>query len=66
MLEKVGLSVLLQAGLPPANVPFIVAAFVVTGVALLTYGLYVFRRRREAEREVLRLKDDGRHDGPGG
>ncbi len=65
-MEQLGLPVLLQAGLPPANVPFIVAAFVVTGVALLAYGLYVFRRRREAEREVLRLEDDGRQDGPGG
>ena len=59
-----GLSVLLQTGVPPANVPFIVAAFVATGVALLAYGFYVFRRRREAEREVLMLEDDGRRDGP--
>ena len=60
------LSVLLQSGVPPANVPFIVAAFAVTGVALLAYGLYIFRRRREAEREVLRLEDDGRQHGPVG
>ena len=66
MVEQVGLLVLLQAGLPPANVPFIVAAFAVTGVALLAYGFYVFRRRREADREVLRLEDDGRQGGPVG
>ncbi len=66
MGEQVGLSVMLQAGVPPANVPFIVAAFVVTGVALLAYGLYIFRRRRESEKEVLRVEDDGQQDGPGG
>lgn len=65
-MEQAGLLVLLQTGVPPANVPFIVAAFVATGVTLLAYGLYIFRRRREAEREVLRLEDDGWQDGHGG
>lgn len=60
------LAVLLQSGVPPANIPFIVAAFAVTGVALLAYGFYVFRRRREAEREVLGLEGEERQDGPGG
>ena len=60
------MSVLLQAGVPPANVPFIVAAFVATGVALLAYGFYVFQRRREAEREVLRLEGEGRQEDPSG
>ena len=63
---KLGLSVLLQAGGPPANVPFIVAAFVATGVALLGYGVYVVRRRLEAEREVRRLEaEEDQGKGPG-
>ena len=57
-----GLSVLLQTGVPPANVPFIVAAFVATGVSLLAYGFYVFRRRRDAEREVRGLEAEERPD----
>ena len=64
MGEQVGLLVLLQAGVPPANVPFIVAAFVVTGVTLIGYGFYVFQRRREAEREVLRLEGEERQEDP--
>ena len=60
------LPVLLQAGAPPANVPFLVAAFVVTAVALLGYGFYIFRRRREAEREVRRLEDEGTGSGAEG
>ena len=63
---QLGLSMMLQTGGPPGNIPFLVAAFAVTGVALLAYGVYVFRRRREAEREARGLEGgEGRGQGPG-
>ena len=66
MGDQLGLSMMLQTGGPPANIPFLVAAFAVTGVALLAYGVYVFRRRREAEREARVLEaGEGRDQGPG-
>ena len=48
--------VLLQAGVPPSNLPFIIAAFVVTGLAFLAYGFFLFRRRQEARREIRELE----------
>lgn len=46
---------LLQTALPPSNLSFLIAAFVVTGAALIAYSLFVFRRRRETRSEIDRL-----------
>ena len=46
---------LLQASAPPSNLPFLIAAFVVTGLAFLAYAFFVFRRRQEARNEIDRL-----------
>ena len=48
---------LLQAGVPVSNLPFIVAAFVITGAAFLAYGLFLFRRKRDLRREIRELED---------
>ena len=46
---------LLQTALPPSNLSFLIAAFVVTGVVFIAYALFVFRRRRETRNEIDRL-----------
>ena len=46
---------LLQASAPPSNLAFLIAAFVVTGLALVGYVFFVFRRRQEARSEIDRL-----------
>ena len=45
----------LQTTLPPSNLSFLIAAFVVTGVAFLAYVFFVFRRRQETRAEIDRL-----------
>ena len=47
---------LLQTGLPPSNLSFLIAAFVVTGVAFLGYLFYILRRRQDARTEIDRLR----------
>ena len=46
----------MQTGLPPSNLSFLIAAFVVTGVAFLGYLFYIFRRRQDARSEIARLR----------
>ena len=46
---------LLQAELPPSNLPYLVSAFVVTGVVFLGYIYFIFRRRQETNSEIARL-----------
>ena len=46
---------LLQSGLPPSNLSFLIAAFMVTGVVFLCYVFFVFRRRQETRAEIRRL-----------
>ena len=46
---------LLQTGLPPSNLPYLIAAFVVTGVVFIGYIYFIFRRRQETYGEITRL-----------
>ena len=46
---------LLQTGLPPSNLPYLIAAFVVTGVVFIGYIYFIFRRRQETYGEIVRL-----------
>ena len=48
--------VLLQAGLPPTNLPFLFAAFAVTWVIFFAYAFFVSRRRQEMQREIQDLQ----------
>lgn len=46
---------LLQTELPPSNLPYLISAFVVTGVVFLGYICFIFRRRQETQSEIARL-----------
>ena len=46
---------LLQAGMPPSNLPYLIAAFAVTGVVFIGYVYFIFRRRQETQAEISRL-----------
>ncbi len=46
---------LLQTELPPSNLPYLISAFVVTGVVFLGYIYFIFRRRQETNEEINRL-----------
>ena len=46
---------LLQTELPPSNLPYLISAFVVTGVVFLGYIYFIFRRRQETQNEIVRL-----------
>lgn len=46
---------LLQTALPPSNLSYLIAAFVVTGVVFLGYIFFIFRRRQETQNEISRL-----------
>ena len=46
---------LLQTVLPPSNLPYLISAFVVTGVVFLGYVYFIFRRRQETQNEIGRL-----------
>lgn len=48
---------LLQTAIPPSNLEYLVAAFAVTGVALVGYVYFIFRRRQETRAEIDRLVD---------
>jgi CcmD family protein len=56
---------LLQAGMPPTNLPFIIAAFLLTGLAFLSYGFFLFRRRQEIRREIRDLENEALSSGNG-
>ena len=47
---------LLQASVPPSNLPFLFAAFAVTWVAFFAYAFFVSRQRQEMQREVTDLQ----------
>ena len=46
---------LLQSGLPPSNLSFLIAAFVITGLAFIAYVFFIFRRRQEAQSQIDHL-----------
>ncbi len=46
---------ILQTDLPPSNLSFLIAAFVVTSVVFLGYVFFIFRRRQETNQEINRL-----------
>ncbi len=46
---------LLQTDLPPSNLSYLLAAFIVTGVVFLGYIFFIFRRRQEMQSEIGRL-----------
>jgi CcmD family protein len=56
---------LLQAGMPPTNLPFIIAAFLLTGLTFLSYGFFLFRRRQEIRREIRDLENEALSSGNG-
>ena len=47
--------ILLQTSLPPSNLAYLIAAFVVTGVVFMGYVYFIFRRRHETNSEITRL-----------
>ena len=46
---------LLQTDLPPSNLSYLLAAFIVAGVVFLGYIFFIFRRRQEMRSEIDRL-----------
>lgn len=46
---------LLQTALPPSNLPYLISAFVVTGVVFIGYIYFIIRRRQETQAEINRL-----------
>lgn len=56
-------NVLLQADLPPSNLPFLFAAFAVTWIVFFAYAFFVSRRRQELQREIRTMQQelDQRH-----
>jgi len=47
---------LLQATLPPANLPFLFAAFAATWIAFFAYAFFVSRRQQELRKEIAELR----------
>ena len=47
---------LLQATMPPANLPFLFAAFAVTWIAFFAYAFFVSRRQQELRKEIAELR----------
>ena len=47
---------LLQATLPPANLPFLFFAFAVTWIAFFAYAFFVSRRQQELCKEIAELR----------
>jgi len=47
---------LLQATLPPANLPFLFGAFAVTWIAFFAYAFFVSRRQQELRKEIAELR----------
>ena len=56
---------LLQAVMHPTNLPFIIAAFLLTGLTFLSYGFFLFRRRQEIRREIRDLENGDLSSGNG-
>ena len=53
---------LLQTQLPPSNLPYLIAIFVITGLVFIGYIAFIFRRRQEARAEIGRLRRVGEAD----
>ena len=49
-------TILLNAHLPSANLPYLFAAFAVSWVVLFGYLFYVNRRQHEIRKEITRLQ----------
>ena len=47
---------LLQATLPPDNLPFLFAAYAVTWIAFFAYAFFVSRRQQELRKEIAELR----------
>ena len=47
---------LLQASVPPSNLPFLFAAFAVTWVAFFAYTFFLSKQRQEMQREVTDMQ----------
>ena len=47
---------LLQASVPPSNLPFLFAAFAVTWVAFFAYAFFLSKQRQEMQREVTDMQ----------
>ena len=58
------LIVLLQATVPPANLPFLFAAFAVTWIAFFAYAFFVSRRQQELRGEIAELRSALEQQGP--
>lgn len=48
--------ILLQAGLPPSNLPYLFAAFAVTWAVFFGYMFFIGRRQQEIRAEIERLR----------
>ena len=61
--------ILLQAGTPPSNLPYLFAAFAVTWAMFFGYMFFIGRRQQEIRAEIERLRQavDGEDsdDSPG-
>jgi CcmD family protein len=51
-------NILLQAALPPSNLPFLFAAFAVTWIVFFAYAFLVSRRRQEMQREIRTIQQE--------
>jgi len=47
---------LLQAQLPPSNLPYLFAAFAVSWLVFFGYAFFVSRRQQEMQREIRALR----------
>jgi len=47
---------LLQATMPPANLPFLFAAFAVTWIAFFAYAFFLSRRQQELRKDIAELR----------
>ena len=48
--------ILLQAGVPPSNLPYLFAAFAVTWAVFFGYMFFIGRRQQEIRAEIERLR----------
>ena len=47
---------LLQASVPPSNLPFLFTAFAVTWIAFFAYAFFVSRQLQQMQRDVIDLQ----------
>ena len=48
--------------LPPANLPFLTAAFAVTWIIFFVYAFFVSRRRQELQQELRQLQRESEQE----